>query len=75
MSVLAATIVVVAVLLSSLTLVAAVAAWSDRRPLGRKPVIVFVAVIMGVIVQLPLPQGPALANVPMAFAIVAGQLN
>lgn len=75
MSVLAAAIVVLAVLIASFTFVATVAAWSDGRILGRKPLIVLVALAMGIIVQLPLPDGPELRNVPMAFAIVAGWIN
>lgn len=75
MSVLAAVIVVAAVLIAGSTIVAAVANWSDGRPLGRKPVIIVVALVMGVIVQLPLPDGPSWRNVPMAVAIIAGSLN
>ena len=75
MSVLAAVIVAMGVLISSLCTVAAVAAWADRRPLGRKPVIILVACLMGIIVQLPLPDGPSFANVPTAFAILMGELN
>ena len=75
MSVLAAAIVVAALLIAAGSLVAAVASWSDGRRLGRKPLIILVALAMGTIVQLPLPEGPDWRNVPMAFAIVLGRLN
>ncbi len=75
MSVFAAAIVVTAVLIAGLTLVAAVASWSDRRTMGRKPLIIIVALATAVIVQLPLPDGPSWRNVPMAFAILMGSLN
>ena len=75
MSVLAAAIVVAALFIAAGSLVAAVASWSDHRPLGRKPLIMLIALAMGAIVQLPLPDGPSWRNVPMAFAIVLGTLN
>jgi len=75
MSVLAALIVVVSVLVAVTLGVAAVRSWSDGRGVGRKPLIVAVAVAAMIMVQLPLPEGPSWRNVPLAFVIVAGQIN
>ena len=75
MSVLAACIVVIGLLVSITTCVAAVRSWSDGGRVGRKPLIVAVALAAMVVVQLPLPDGPSWRNVPMAFVILAGQIN
>ena len=75
MSIFAAAIVLAALIVGVGSGVAAVRNWSDGRALGRKPLIVLVALAMGVVVQMPLPEGPSWRNVPMAFAIVLGSLN
>ncbi|MEM9317717.1 MAG: hypothetical protein AAGA70_01780 [Pseudomonadota bacterium] len=75
MSLLAAFIVASANLVAALMFVGCIAAWSDGRPVGRKPVIIAVLIVLSIVVQLPLPDGPSWRNVPVAFFQVLGTLT
>lgn len=75
MSLFAAILVVLATVTAVLVTVAVVSDWSEGRRQGRKPLIIVVALAMGLVVQLPLPNGPELTNVPLAFAMVLGSFG